>query len=200
MPPSSHQITIGRAPVGRDTTGRHGHGRRACSCPARIGTASSLELARFKPKRLPPPQPRAARRGRGRAWSVYRRGTQAPQQPYHQYGFAIRGSWPRRFQAQHEAACPRSMPPARLPASRRDHATRSYARADGRRGRHHTKQPVRQPGWQAAGAPLGAEFMTLCTRPACLPACSMTTARGPLAWDSAAGVLSSVALSSETDL
>lgn len=55
MPPSSHQITIGRAPVGRDTTGRHGHGRRACSCPATIGTASSLELARFKPKRLPHP-------------------------------------------------------------------------------------------------------------------------------------------------
>lgn len=167
MPPSSHQITIGRAPVGRDTTGRHGHGRRACSCPARIGTASSLELARFKPKRLPPPQPRAARRGRGRAWSVYRRGTQAPQQPYHQYGFAIRGSWPRRFQAQHEAACPRSMPLARLPASRRDlMLARMVVEADTTPSSH----PGSQPGWQRARR--WARSLWPCARDllACLPA------------------------------
>jgi len=45
--PLSHQITVGRAPVKRDT---RAHGTT-------VGTASSLELTCFKPKRLS--QPRA---------------------------------------------------------------------------------------------------------------------------------------------
>lgn len=139
--PLSDQITIGRAPVGRDTTGRHGHGRRACSCPATIGTASSLELARLKPKRLPHPNlaPRVGAVGVPGARTGAARRRRSSRIINTGLPFGAPGHGAFRLNMKRLAL-------ARLPASRRDHATRSYARADGHGGRHHTKQPARQPG------------------------------------------------------
>jgi hypothetical protein len=189
MPPSSHQITIGRAPVGRDTTGRHGHGRRACSCPATIGMASSLELARFKPKRLPHPNlaPRVGAMGvpGARTGAARRRRSSRIINTGLPFGALGHGALRLNMKRLALAAC---RPHACLrpdAITRRDlMLARMVVGADT------PHQAASQAAGVAAGAPLGAEFMALCTR----PACSVTAACGPLAWDSAAGVLSSAAL------
>lgn len=183
MPPSSHQITIGRAPVGRDTTGRHGHGRRACSCPATIGTASSLELARFKPKRLPHPNltPRVGAVGvhGARTGAARRRRSSRIINTGLPFGAPGHGAFRLNMKrlALAVAAC---RPHACLrpdAITRRDlMLVRMVVGAD--------TTPSSQPGslckrgwWQRARR--WARSLWPCARD--LPTCSVTTARGPLA-------------------
>lgn len=140
------QITIGRAPV-------------KCSTRTRThGTAARPRLERREQPRANVFQGKTAfstmRLRVWRAWSAYGRGSRAGSS----IRVAIRGSWPRRFQAQHAAACPLAAACRMRPVSCTPDATRRDVILCS------SGWSSRQAGGVVAGAPLRAAFM------ACVPA------------------------------
>ena len=126
------------------------------------------------------PTPNLARGGVGVPGACTGAGTRAAAD--HQYGGGLPfgGSWPRHFQGQHAAACPR---------------TQSLAAAALRKRLDAILCSRGWPGWHVAAA--GRGVMACGVHAACPPAaaaaaaaaaalCCDCRARGPLAWDSGA--------------